>query len=496
MAHMGLSISSTSINDAIKNLSKDATTEIRRVGRQFTACYAYDNLDIDLKHSVPTLEQSEDTLVHLTSGTLFPLHGVTQEELMCSEELWEQSPFNLDASLPSTVPRPSLDDLFEIHPEPTPSSSTSDANALLGDTRRDRFNAWKFLSDLVHHGPDYFRQFKQNLKNPETIDVIPITKTQQLPLRCLNVKPSTAAENAEALNAFFIQTGVGDPDDDPHVVAVNNRCIAISGDLLTSQHARSLQESRALESSPWRRMQSIFFIMGLFHLKMACADAIWRIFIHPKNSRCDLTSLMSYVGQIRPKETGRIETKPGFRRMHEIIQHVGVASRLDIWRVEASKKHNGLSNLEDYALLKPSWDDLCIMATSIASDYVASDATLEQQQELPDSARDHQFENTLIRQQYFLLYEEITHAMNFGDIGRVELCFLPWMMIFAGCGKHKYATEMRRYLENVHFIFPPAIRKAIRMNILCNPTGKRGEFRGLDWVVEHNNLYIKVCQSE
>jgi hypothetical protein len=450
MAHMGLSLSTTSINDAIKNLSKDAATEIRRVGCQFTACYAYDNLDIDLKHSVPTLEQSEDTLIHLTTGTLFPLRGITQEELMCSKELWEQSSFNLTPTV--TVPRPSLDDLFEIHPEPM------DPDQLLGHTRRDRFNSWKFLSDLIHHGPEYFRRFKQNLKHPETVDAIPVTKTQQLPLRCLDVKPSTAAENAEALNAFFSQTGVGDPKDDPRVVAAKNQCIPISGDLLTSQHFRSLQESRALESSPWRRMQGIFFIMGLFHLKMACADAIWRIFIQPKSSRLDSTSLMSYVAQIRPKETGKIETKPGFRRMHEVIQHIGVASRLDIWRVEAHKKHNSVSNLDEYALLKPSWDDLCIMASSMVSEYVASDATAEHHQQLPDSERDRPFENALVQQQYFLLYEEITHAMNFGDIGRVELCFLPWMMIFAGCGKHKYATEMRRYLENVHFIFPPTIR--------------------------------------
>ncbi len=257
MAHMGLSISTTSINDAIKNLSKDAATEIRCVGRQLTACYAYDNLDIDLKHSVPTVEQSEDTLVHLTSGTLFPLQGITQEELMCSEDLWRQSPFNLQAE--PALP-PSLDDLFEIHPEQT--ISTPDANALLGNTRRDRFNAWKFLSDLVHHGLEPFRRFQRNLRNPETIDAIPVTKTQQLPLRCLDVKPSTAAENAEALNAFFTQTGVGDPNDDPHVIAVNNTCILISGDLLTSQHVRSLQESRALESSPWRRTEGIFFVMG------------------------------------------------------------------------------------------------------------------------------------------------------------------------------------------------------------------------------------------
>jgi hypothetical protein len=30
------------------------------------------------------------------------------------------------------------------------------------------------------------------------------------------------------------------------------------------------------------------------------------------------------------------------------------------------------------------------------------------------------------------------------------------------------------------------------MNILCNPTGKKDGFRGIDWLVEHNNLYIKV----
>ena len=33
---------------------------------------------------------------------------------------------------------------------------------------------------------------------------------------------------------------------------------------------------------------------------------------------------------------------------------------------------------------------------------------------------------------------------------------------------------------------------AIRMNILCNSTGKKGAFRAIDWLVEHNNLYIKV----
>ncbi|KAG1895704.1 uncharacterized protein F5891DRAFT_959730 [Suillus fuscotomentosus] len=30
------------------------------------------------------------------------------------------------------------------------------------------------------------------------------------------------------------------------------------------------------------------------------------------------------------------------------------------------------------------------------------------------------------------------------------------------------------------------------MNLLCNPTGKSVTFHAIDWLVEQNNLYIKV----
>ena len=37
--------------------------------------------------------------------------------------------------------------------------------------------------------------------------------------------------------------------------------------------------------------------------------------------------------------------------------------------------------------------------------------------------------------------------------------------------------------------------KIIWNNILCNLTGKADSFRAIDWLVEHNNLYIKVSHS-
>ncbi|CAK5275025.1 unnamed protein product, partial [Mycena citricolor] len=83
-----------------------------------------------------------------------------------------------------------------------------------------------------------------------------------------------------------------------------------------------------------------------------------------------------------------------------------------------------------------------------------------------------------------LLYEEITHAMNHGDIGRVETCFPAWIYIFKGTGKHKYAAHMIKFLRDVHFIYPPQLRKIVRYSMLTPPDGKPDKFRAIDWIVE------------
>ncbi|RDB20638.1 hypothetical protein Hypma_012103 [Hypsizygus marmoreus] len=478
LAHAGLSVSTTSINKAISNLSRESELKIRQLGQMFSSLYALDNLDIDLKHSVPTIEKTQDTLIHLTSGTMLPLHEVTLNDLDCADKLWEQSPLNPDVPR-SNIPKVTIEQLTGIHPE---------AEHPSGLLRGERFNAWKFLQDLLNYGPEFFGKYKSKLGDPEVVDAIPLKKTSQIPNPALDVALSTPAQNAEALDAFFKQAGIGNPKEDSRVKSIRNFVLLVFGDLLTGERLRSLLESCSEESTPWRRLQFVVYVMGLFHLKMACADAIWRIFIHPKQAHEDPNSLINHVGQIRPKETGKIETNPGFRRMHEVIQHVGIVSRLDCWAVEVQKR--GFTTLEEFAASEPSWDDLENISYQLAVENVAG-PDVQELRSGTASSRDQEHENTLVRQQYFLLYEEMSFALNAGDIGRVETLFLPWMFIFRGCGKHKYAAEMRRYLENVHFIYPKGLSHAIRMNILCNPTGKKGAFRAIDWLVEHNNLYIK-----
>lgn len=447
LSRLGASLSRSAIDSAVKSLWVEAHIDFKKLAETLLGTYAYDNFDVEIKHLVPTVEKPHDALLHLTSGMLLPLdHGVVRDDLRCSDEIWKSSKIN-PANRERNIPSPDWMQLLDIHPEEVHSSGLS---------RRERFNQWKFLSDLVHHGPEYFRSFAKRLGEPETIDQIPVVKSQQIPAEGMDVNQSSVQGNADALESLFRQGGVGDPHDTPGVKDTGDHVIIVHGDLSTCERVQSLQESRSVERTPWRRLQPIIFCMGLFHLKMACADAVWKVFIHPSTAREDPTSLMSYVAQIRPKETGKIGSKPGFRRMHEVIQHVGIASRLDCWQTEVRKRNLG-SSLDEWAAKKPSWEEIEAIAAHMVCIYVA-DTQFDKQRCAPEVERDQQWENTLLQEQYFLLYEEISYAMNSGDIGRVETCFIPWIAIFRGCGKYKYATQMIKFLYNLHKVYPEKLR--------------------------------------
>ncbi|KAG6906876.1 hypothetical protein DXG01_011522 [Tephrocybe rancida] len=422
MAHLGVSISTTAINSAISNLSKESARELKRLGRTLLTAYAYDNIDMDLKHTVPTIEHPSTTLIHLTSVTLIPLeHGIKKEYLDCSRELWEKSVLNCKHSRTGTESRErevNNNDFAWLHQEaPHPS----------GLTCREHFNAWVFRQDLVEHGPEAFHHHKKSLGHPEVVEQIPIVKSSQ--------------------------AWVGNPNEDPDVTDIGNHVVLVFRDLGVGERVQSVLASQADESTPWQRMQFIVYVLGLFHVTMACADAIWQMFISKKEcqNESDEHSLMKHVSILRPKETRKIETKPGFRCMHEIIQHNGIVTRLECWCLEAMKL--GYTSLEEFVASNPTWEQL---------------------QKLSEKM-------------------EIMNKINEGDVGGVEACFLLWTWLFQACEKHKYAMYMRKYLRDVHFVYPVDLKRAVHMSILVNPTGKREKFRGVDWWVELNNLYSKFA---
>ncbi|KAF4592816.1 hypothetical protein EYR40_008499 [Pleurotus pulmonarius] len=376
LARLGISVTPTTINDAVTSLSKESTHDLRRLGKTLTTGFAYDNVDIELKHTVPTLEKPHETLVHLTSGTLIPLdHGVTREDLDCSKELWE-----------------SEDKLLGLHPEED------------------------HPSQLLCQ----FSKFFKDLGKPEVVTEIPLVKSTQVPAQMMDISPSTPQGNGKALADLFKQANIGDPTENgaSEATDVKNYIVLVHRDLLTSERIQSFQASRSVEKTQGQRSQFVIFLMGMFHLKMACADAIWRICIENKDTRKDPSSLIKFVGILRKKETAKIETKLGFRRMHEVIEHT--------------------ATLKDFAKKKPTWEEIQDLSIELAKNFIANPDFHEMRQQNPGK-RDEVKENSLLQQEYFLLYEELTYAMNEGDIGRLESCFMPWVFIFRGCRKHKHS---------------------------------------------------------
>ncbi|KAJ7200531.1 hypothetical protein GGX14DRAFT_571939 [Mycena pura] len=484
LARMGISISVDSIHNAVHSLSQETHERLRAMGRSLLVSYAYDNFDINFPNVVPTVEKTTDTLTHMTSGGLIYLeHGVKEDDLKCSNELWKTNLLNPDIDHSTVAPPRTVTDLEGLHPEQDHPS---------GLTRRERFNAWKFRLDLCTYGPHFYRQFHADVGTPEMVEQIPVVKMRWAPAKSMDIKQSTVSGNIKVIPELLEQGGVGDPSQDDSsiwerdVLSIVAYVILFHGDLGTGERIASILQRRSIEHSPWQRYQFVIYIIGLFHLKMACADAIWRIFIEPKDGRDDINSLLQYVSLHRPKETGKIGSDPGFRRMHEVIMHTGAALRLDAWRVEALRRNPAWKSLDDFAASNPSFKDLTEMSEYLASHYVAGaeDLNIFELRCKPSAERDQQHENILQMHQYFCLYEEMSFAMNYGDIGRVETLFPPWIYIFKAVGKHKYATHMVKFMTDVHFVYPAPLRHSIRYNMLPNPKGEPGKSRGVDWVVE------------
>ncbi|KAH9888821.1 hypothetical protein C8Q73DRAFT_654642, partial [Cubamyces lactineus] len=491
LGRMGLSISLTSIHRAINSLSENSHIEMETLGRTLRSGIGYDNFDFKLDIAIPTIDSLKDTLFHMTSGTLLRLdHGVTLDDLRCSRLLWDRSELNPLATDPRPFdPRKTLSHLYAIHPEP-------DRPGTL--TRRGRFRAWFLQHMLFKHGPPALKKLKANLRDPEPIEGIPVVKLHQVPLRAMDINQSKVSGNLEALGDMLSQAGLGDPTSQTGthsgrpVTDMSEYVVLVHGDLGTYERVLTAQRRRQQELTPHNRLQYIVFVPGLFHLKMAAADAIWRALVTTAEARVDPTSFAKLMAKLRPNESSRLINNAKYRQQHELIEHVSALLIIDAWRAEIKRSTDGrVQSLEKWAESKPSMHEIGEIAERIVLNYIEGDG-LDLFDMQFNEVRDVARENTMRTLNYLMLYEELAYAMNAGDIGRVETLLAPWIQLFRATGKHKYGNLMLRFAHALYFIYPETLRRAIRYNMLVNPLGKAHHFRAVDWIVELLNLYIKT----
>ncbi|KAK7678135.1 hypothetical protein QCA50_018928 [Cerrena zonata] len=474
-AHAGLSISLSAIHTMIDSLSTTSGERLQELMKTYVACFAWDNFDIDLRSWLPTVERPGTTLQHGTSALAFPLaHGVTSEHLKCAAELWATDPLN--PNIPPSQHRPKRT-WVDCLPRPIPNYTTvSEVPSFY------RILAWHFRRVLVEHCAE-FKHFRKQLGAPETMMQIPVEKTTHIPCRAMDINSSTADGQAQIAESLFSQSNLGDPTDTPGVVDIREHVVLVHGDLGTGERLQSVKESRAIETKPVRRLEMVIFIPGLFHLLMACADAIWKMYFEPQDLRATDDGLFRQSCKIRPNESGRLGSKPGFRLMHDLIHHHGTARMLDVWQNDL-KKRTSHNSFAEYAASKPTWDEVTARSLDLVQTYVNK-----------PQHKDGLFRNNSLILLNLLNYIELAHAMKHGDIGRVEGTFLHWIFVFKTVGKHKYATALIKVMNDLKYTYSEELARAIRLNWLCNPTGKADGFRAIDWLVELMNLYIKVIYS-
>jgi hypothetical protein len=457
LSRIGLSIGTSSIDNAIQSLTRQAEARAKTIGSTLRVNLAFDNLDVTLRNLVPTQDGRWETMFHLCTGTLIPLVlpiGVTWEHLQCAEQIWKNLGYDKLESKDKNTKRVPFFQLDRKLRERYPDVRKGRRHL----SRRQRFVVHLYLKSLIEWGPNYFKQFASKLDElaPEVIMALPLQKTTQVPLRAEDENVSKTSGTITALTKFLRQMGIWMSDEDGLFTRIGNAIMFVHCDLGALEKLMSMLRIRSEDVSPEQRFQFVIPVLGLFHLKMAAADAIWRIFINhrTKSGKDDHNSLFSFMANLRPRETGTFTSKkgPGFRRMHEVIEHVRIVSFLDMWRVKMAKTNPGLLSLDAFAESEPKFEQLVEIAEDMAAEIWGKDQTIQDLRELEE--RDKSYENVRLLDELLVLYEELSYGMNMGDIGRVESVFLPWIFVFKACGKFKYAAYMTRTLWNLHFIYP------------------------------------------
>ncbi|KIK76316.1 hypothetical protein PAXRUDRAFT_77464, partial [Paxillus rubicundulus Ve08.2h10] len=123
--------------------------------------------------------------------------------------------------------------------------------------------------------------------------------------------------------------------------------------------------------------------------------------------------------------------------MHQLSGHVGICRHLDFWKAHVCSKNLLFSSLNTFASSNPTFDELKALANEMVHIYVATHQ-LQHTCWRKVNECDQQFKNSVLLNKYFLLYKEMSYAMNFGDIGHVETTIIGWILILKAIRKHKY----------------------------------------------------------
>ncbi|KAG9078878.1 hypothetical protein FS749_009064 [Ceratobasidium sp. UAMH 11750] len=487
LAHAGLSISPSSVNNMVLSISKNAITALKKGPSDQVKAVAFDNLDINFKTETPTVDY-QGNMAHITTGAIVPVQGATHEDMRVSEQIWAKEDINPNNPPDSCVKPTHKNFVPLLAPMALPPDHPQSLESRM---------AWHVRKFLLLESVDTLQaktkeKLRTNLGLP-AVDLkraAPVVKLEQQPVEAMPIDIGSNHGNVTAVENLMRQAGIDDAYLEEHVVLMH-------ADLGAGDKVFHAKKSRSIEETPKNRLQYAQFIPGFFHIEMAIVNALWRIYLKHQDTSSgkplDPHSIFYLCGLTRPREIKKLATGPDHRMTHHTVYYTLVALIVEAWSAAVKAKH-GISLRE----WEPQWDEVVEMSREVVRNYVADlkfspthQVSSHSAGNTPDMAND----TTKLFCRDTLLWVIVRHAARHGDVGCLEDVLSFWVLIWKHTGKHKYAEHITRFLLNLQKIWPTGFANIVRKNWLVNPTGKIGGFRGMDWVIELNNLMHKVIHA-
>lgn len=334
-----ISVSHQSLLRGIGTLASDAKARIK-AAITLPFLIVYDNINIGYK-VVEQRVTNRNTFHSGTAITLLPVWGNHPPESNAHQRVY------LDPRPNEDKPCLQIQDIM-LKPEEV--------------THTTEYFKYLLLVILCDHGGDYFKDFKSQLTPPSPIHQIPLHKTERYPLESVHIEEVSRQGNIDILNDVYIrQLGLS-----PETIPTTSKFI--HGDLMTIDRLNLVSTSRALETTPFPKLDWPYPIFGLFHLKMAVVEMMLKAHLG-KINQMDPAVLYRHNSDAHRKNISSNKNLR-YRQGLELILLSLYARVLVLWSQVA-----GFSSLDDFAKSKPTMEQLTEIRDKIWTKWLSPHVT-------------------------------------------------------------------------------------------------------------------------
>ncbi|KAF9425008.1 hypothetical protein BGZ76_003463 [Entomortierella beljakovae] len=442
LSNSGLSVSYTTIHNAVNSLHEDAVKTIKKSIREFPCALIYDNINIANRKG-DQRSNNRDSFDNGVTGTLI------------------------------------VNNIFAKIKNVTPLASPDIKDFLLDIKDNDHLKecAKYFLTEYlsVEHDIDM-------IYNRAPLDRLKPCKTEALPLPPLPVDQSTVEGNVQVLDEYRQFFGLSKE-------FFNILLMIIGGDQLTKNRLDAAKFLCSIDDTRFDRLEWAIPMLQLFHLQMTLCRKILKNYFGTIDSPGSLQSIIILLG------VKRVNQDMGeFHAAEELLIRVYEAIKFRLWWNELCPMEE--YNHDDWKYAEPkrarlgqiihelSKEELKHAADNIIKRCFMNSKDLTEQFGNVDR-------NLILFFQDMTVYMEFRTAVKEGDIKRMEYMLKCINLMLQVKGTHNYAKELMQIMYAINCVWQPDEARAYFTSWVVNTMGSPNTFCPADLLQEHMNKLIK-----